>query len=305
VGSRARESFLTGLVALRDSIDSPLISGGDAVGSFLRRGLTIVSYNLLEAFIGERLEEVASYINGGLSHFSDLPDRIKRAAAQELLGIAQSKVRRIGPDLSDVLAYTTEVGQSLAASGGPLRLSPLMWQWTGSNMAVDDFHRTMRLFHIKNPWDTVRDISIRIGSPMPDPRVTLGGLLRERNLCAHRSSYSVSNLWIRAVPTQLLILALSADIGISVAASRMHAADPVFYQDDGWFSPNRIVLRFVHQRRNAWAEVLEGRQRAIRVNADVVIATRAAMSAALGRSQVVVVQDMARQTIDWAYPDFP
>src|SRR4051812_32601475 len=85
VGSKARESFLDGLDALRQSIDTPLVTGADTVGSFLRRGLTVVSYNLLEAFMTERLEETAAYINGGLSHFADLPDRIKKAATQELL----------------------------------------------------------------------------------------------------------------------------------------------------------------------------------------------------------------------------
>ncbi len=73
---------------MRQSLNSPLVRAGDAVGSFLRRGLTIVSYNLLEAFVAERVEEVAKHINSGISHFGDLPDPLQKAATVDVVRVA-------------------------------------------------------------------------------------------------------------------------------------------------------------------------------------------------------------------------
>lgn len=303
--SKARASFIVGIEALRASIDTPLVTGGDTVGAFLRRGLTIVSYNLLEAFIAERLAEVANYVNSGLGHFSDLPDRLKRAATQELLRVANAQLQWSTEDLASLVDYTTSLGECLAASSGSLRLSPLMWQWSGSNMSAADFYRTLRLFHVNDPWTTVRELAARVGLPMPDPQTTLASLSRERNKCAHQSSYSVSNLFIRAVPNQLLTLALGADMGISVAAHRIYQADPSFYGDDRWFFSGRVGFRFVQERKGNWAEVLEGKSRATRVSGDRTNAVRAALAAAHGKSQIVVAQDAARRPLDWAYPEFP
>ncbi|NJC11908.1 hypothetical protein F4558_001734 [Micromonospora profundi] len=302
--SKARESFLTGIEALRTSIDTPLVSGGDTVGSFLRRGLTIVAYNLLEAFMVERLEETATHVNAGIGHFSDLPERLKKAATQDLLKVANAQLQWSTDDLSSLVSYTRELGECLAASSGALRLSPLMWQWSGSNMSADDYHKTLRLFHVKDPWDTIKHLAGRIGVSMPDARATMVALSRERNNCAHRSSYSVSNLFIRAIPNQILTLGLGADMSVSVAAHQIRQADPQFHNDEKWFHPGRITFRFVQQRSGTWAEVVEGRTRAVRLTSDQNAAIRAALGAAYGKSQLVVVQDGARRILDWAYPEF-
>src|ERR1700729_3202337 len=91
----ARSQFLAGLRALRQSLDNPLVSASDDVGAFLRRGLTIVSYNLLESFMSARLEELAKHINSGYTHFIDLPDRLQRAATLDVLRFANSRMQRI------------------------------------------------------------------------------------------------------------------------------------------------------------------------------------------------------------------
>jgi hypothetical protein len=305
VTSNARSSFLVGIEALRKSIDSPLVSAGDTVGMFLRRGLTIVSYNLLEAFMVERLTEISAHINSGISHFTDLPLKLQLAAAQDLLKIANAQLQWSTNDVQSKLDYARDVGQSLAANTGPLNLSPLMWQWSGSNMSLDDFTRAMRLFHVEQPWTVIEHISKRIGSPLSDSRKVMEALLRERNKCAHQSSYSVSNLWIRAVPNQLLHLALGADVCISFGANMMHHGDTSFYKDEKWFNASRVTIRFVRERKRDWADIVEGSTRAVHVNLDRDAVKRQAITSARGRGQVIVVQDSTHQTLDWTYPELP
>lgn len=301
----ARRAFVQNLTALRKSLDSPLVSSGDSVGSFLRRGLTIVSYNLLEAFIADRLAEIADYVNGGVVHFGDLPDRLQRAASFDVLRVANSRIQRGVLDLTSMLAFTASLGQSLAASSGPLKLSSLTWQWAGSNMTADDVHRAMRLFHVESPWGTIEELSKRMGVLIPDPKETLKGLLRERNRSAHESTYEVSNLWIRAVPHQLQVIGMGADIAMSVAAHQMHIGANDFLQNDNWMSSDRLKLRFVQERSKQWAETLEGSSRAAHVNADKETLIKTAINSARGSQQVVVVKDRTLQLIDWIYPELP
>jgi hypothetical protein len=301
----ARRAFLTSLESLRQSLDSPLVSAGDDVGSFLRRGLTIVSYNLLEAFVSDRVDEVAKHVNSGVAHFGDLPNLLQKAATVDVLRVANSRVQRGGWDLAATTAFATEVGNSLAASSGPLRLSSLTWQWPGSNMNAEDIRRALRLFHVASPWSTIENFTARTGATMPDPNATLVGLLRERNLCAHESTYQVSNLWIRAVPHQLQVIGMGIDIAISVAAHEIHVGRRDYLDDKDWMSPGRVKFRFVEGRGSKWAEILEGSSRAAHVNTNKDFLLQGAINSARGKHQVVVVKDRNRQLIDWIYPELP
>jgi hypothetical protein len=301
----ARQAFLTGLAALRQSLDSPLVSAGDAVGAFLRRGLTIVSYNLLETFVADRLEEVVNYVNGGITHFADLPDRLQRAASVDVLRVANFRVQRGGLDSAAIIAFTTAIGQSLAASSGPVRLSSLTWQWAGSNMGPEDLRRALRLFHVESPWRTIETLATRIGSGMSDPETILAGLLRERNNSAHQSSYQVSNLLIRAVPHQLQVIGMCFDMAISMSAQEMHLGRRDFLENDNWMSPARVKFRFVQERRREWAEIAEGSSRAAKVSADKNDVIKSAINSAIGKNQVVVIKDLTLQPLDWIYPELP
>lgn len=303
--SDSRSQFLAGLEALRKSLDSSLVSASDDVGAFLRRGLTIVGYNLLETFIASRLEEVARHINSGSSHFIDLPDRLQKAATFDVLRFASSRLQRNQWDPTAAFPFMTEIGESLAASVGPVRLSSLTWQWLGSNMSAEDLHRAMRLFHVERPWETIENISNRIGSPMLNPKKTVEGLHRERNSSAHDSAYQVSNLLIRAVPAQLQVIGMAADTAISVAAHEMHLANTDFYSNENWMSGRRISFRYVKQRSSTWAEILEGTSKAYRVGKDQGKAVKDAIARARGKYQVVVVQNDHSQLTDWLYPEVP
>lgn len=301
----ARRSFLASLGSLRESLESSLVSGGDAVGSFLRRGLTIVSYNLLEAFIAERATEIAEHVNGGVVHFGDLPDRLQRAATFDVIRFANSRMRREKMDLVSGLSFTADVGGSLAASSGPLKLSSLMWQWEGSNMGASDLGRALSLFHVSSPWKTVEELSRRAGAHVSDPEGTLNGFLRERNKCAHESTYEVSNLWIRAAPTQLQSIGMGADVAMSFAAHQLHIGRNDFLQDDKWMSPCRITYRFITQRKNKWVELVEGGLKPSHVSSDRDALMGGAVNAARGNDQVVIVRDEALQVLDWVYPELP
>ena len=301
----AKRAFIEGIGALEASVNSPLVSGADTVGAFLRRGLQVVGYGLLETFITDRLGEVSAHANSGISHVSDLPEKLQRAAFSEAIRVAASKMQWLGTDLSDILTFSSELGRSLSAASGPVNLSPLTWQWKGSNMGVEDLSRALRLFHVKAPFIALNSICGRMNFPVTDTKVAMAGLLRERNSSAHDSNYQVSNLVSRSTPTQLLALGCTTDTFISLAADRLRVADQSFLSDPDWLDSSRVAIRFLHARPRDWAEMPEGATRAVRVATDRTIAFKRACAASLGKAEIVVVQDQTRHVLDWACPDVP
>ena len=49
--SPARDAFLAGLDACRNALDEPLVRDATPEGDFLRKGMTVASFNLLEGFV--------------------------------------------------------------------------------------------------------------------------------------------------------------------------------------------------------------------------------------------------------------
>ncbi len=172
-------------------------------------------------------------------------------------------------------------------------------------MNAEDVRKCLRLFHVQSPWVTIEKLTQRAGVAISDPNTVLVGLLRERNICAHESTYQVSNLWIRAVPHQLQVIGMGIDIAISVAAHEMYIGRREFFNDNNWMSPERIKFRFVDQRASKWAEILEGRSRAFHVSTDKELLLRDTIQSARGKHQVVVVRDGNRQVMNWIYPELP
>ncbi len=64
MASKARDRFLEGLAAFRLAVDEESVRRADPQGDFLRRGVTVAGFNLLETFIENRLEECAEYYAG-------------------------------------------------------------------------------------------------------------------------------------------------------------------------------------------------------------------------------------------------
>jgi len=304
VSGDARRAFLEGIEALEGSLNTALVTGPDAIGEFLRRGLTIVGFNLLEAFISERLTEVCQYMNGGIAHFGDLPPRLQRAATRSILKVASARSQWL-PTPADEVSFATDLGHSLVASSGAIRLSPLTFHWPGSNLTESDFQSALRLMHVAQPFATVTTLANRAGFSITDAKAAMVDMGRERNKCAHESGYSVSNLWIRSIPEKLKSLAFGADVALTFSSDRIRVSDATFLSDENWFAPNRVRLRFVEQRSRDWAVIPESRSTALRVAADRQGAMSLALTVALGADEVIVVRDQTRKPLDWLYPPLP
>jgi hypothetical protein len=308
MASTARKDFLDGLHACRTATDHGLVRASDATGAFLRRGLTVSAFNLLETFLSDRIEELSAHINGGRTQFSDLPESLQKRAIANTLEVSVSRARRLSSDVSTLRSFSKRLGQSLAAVDQGLDLSPLTWMWSGSNMAANDYASVLRSFHIFEPWKSSLDLAGRLafqildysGNPI-DVQNEMTNLARERHRCAHTASYNVTTIWIRVLPDQILRFAVVFDILASVGASLLRNGDPAFLANEQYVTATMVGLRFIRERSGDFAEFTETGVRATSRNSDPsTLFTRAARRC--GSTDAVVQQDLSKAIVNWEIP---
>jgi hypothetical protein len=308
MSAASREAFLSGLDAFRNAVDEPTVRATNGTGDFLRRGLTVAAYNLLETFIADRFGELAAHINSGQTQFPDLPERLQRRAITQVLEVAKNKMRHVQGDVQDLMDFAASVGQSLSAVDRSLQLSPFTWLWPGSNMAAEDYSSALRFFHVAEPWLAARELAARLAFPVQDfqgspidLKQDLADLASERHRCAHEASYGVTTLWIRALPTRILRTGLVLDILASIGASLIRQGNASYLGDDKWLTAGRVRLRFVRQRARDYGEYTEASSRAKAIKADGRTLFRDACSRNISL-EAVVFQDASGQILDWSIP---
>ncbi len=308
MSSPARDAFLSGRASLQTALDQPFVRAADATGDFIRRGLTVAAYNLLETFVADRLTELTAHINGGHTQYVDLPDALQRSAITNTLRVSARRQRRVTSDLNSLRAFAGEVGTSLAAVGRTIKLSPFTWLWEGSNMEAGDVSRALRLLHSDPPWESVRRLAGRLGFAVADFSgtpidygVELDRLASERHACAHDSTYGVSTIWLRSVPELILRYAISFDILASVSAQLLRDGHGDFLKDTKWMRDSRVTVRIVRERRKDYGEYKENIARAKHVDNDGDILFAAACARA-ERTEAVVRLSITGEVVTWAIP---
>ena len=308
MASPARAAFLGGFRAFQTALDEPSVRAANDTGQFLRRGLTVAAYNLLETFVIDRTSEIAAHINAGETQFLDLPERLQRRAITNTIAVANSQLRFDRRELSELRTYSLTLGGSLSTVGHALDLSPLTWLWPGSNMAAWDLRDALRFLHVDQPWQNLRRIAGRMSFVIDDFNgdalnfeAELAALAQERHRCAHVASYGVTTVWLRAVPEQILRYAVGFDALGSASAELLRRGDPHMLANRRWMHDGRVQLRFVRERGVDYAEYVEGRARAHRTGPDR-SALLAAAAGRCGQGEILVEQARTKDVVSWSIP---
>lgn len=306
--STARLQFLAGVAAFSTACDDATVRAPDDVGGFLRRGMTVAAFNLLETFLDDRLGELAVHVNGGSSQFLDLPERLQKRAISQTLEVASARLRRNNFDIAELRDFSQGVGVNLTAMGTSIALSPYTWAWSGSNLGADDLSTMLSHFQIDKPWEAALDIAGRLGFPIVDAsglplnlRSDFQALAAERHKAAHVASHPVTSLWLRAVPLRILRLATAMDIMASGGAHLLRLGDADMLAGVKWNPVTRVKIRYVRERAKDFAEFTEGRATATRRAADDIRLWSDA-AGRCGALETLVRQGLGNEVTDWALP---
>lgn len=306
MSSNARASLIEGLGAFEDAISDPAVIEASPKGAFLRRGLAVAVFSLLEGFLLERIEELALFINTGTLEFGDLPEKLQQQSIKNVLEVAAARVRHI--DVLDIQAFSRDIGTSLAATTGSIALSPLTWAWKGSNLAVTDYALALKYFHVDSPFGSVLEVSRRLGFTTTDlsgNALNLAEHLKQfadtRHAAAHSSRTAISVMWLGSRVNLVKQFAIGFDALASASAAQLRNADSRFLADQKWCNPSRIRVRSVVERKKDYAEFVEGRANAFRTdkNGDSLYRQAAARSA---QDQLLVRIGASGKILNWAFP---
>lgn len=309
MSSPARANFIQGIASLDETLEESWTTESTPRGAFVRRGLTVASFNLLETFLIERLDEIAKYLNGGNILYSELPPKLQLPAARSAIEVAANRVRRI--ESAELRDLVLDLSSSLTSpTGSQVYFSSLSFLWKGSNMGDDDYRSILSKFHVTDPYAKVRELTGRLGFPVlsattNDPLVLrdeLKQLATERHRSAHESSHSVSTMWLKTVSGTLLRFGVGFDVLASIGAENLRSVNRAYVEDEAWNEAAKIDLKVVVDRGRDFAVVSDFGGRAKKVGSDGDELFRK-VSRGGGANLVVARLDAAKRLTDWAIPN--
>lgn len=304
--SAARRGFIEALDALEGACDVPNVLAQDAIGRFLRKGLTVAAYNTLEGFLSERWSELANYANSGHTQFRDLPDQMKQKTVHRTINGAREELRRSSMTLSEEITFASGVGSSLSAVTGGLQFSPLVGKWQGSNITSEEIIQMLRMWHVASPWKTILDVTAAFGyssrsgtGAMLDLDSEFRTLTRTRNEAAHAMGFSITSLQLRTIPAFIARVGFGIDVLMSAAISRLHGGDRSYLEDDKSVSLGSLECFKVVRRKKDYALYRLPSARAQRVASDGDLLFNSAC-AGVSPGQVVVRLNEVDKVLDWS-----
>lgn len=242
--SDARNQLITALRAVESACDEKCVKNKDAEGQILRKGLCVTSFNVLEGFVAQRWQELAKYANSGVTQFEDLPEGMRRKILERTLKVAAKRLSRIDKDDATLTSFMKDIGLSLSKTSGDLVLSDLAGQWEGSNLNQTDLTEILKMVHVGNPWESMREFTANFGftsstsaSRLPlDLSQTFRDISQNRHNAAHDMNYNATLLQLRTLPSEIRRIAFGFDICASKAIQHLRNGNQEYLSDANYIA---------------------------------------------------------------------
>ncbi|MCG7425190.1 HEPN domain-containing protein [Kocuria rhizophila] len=251
--SDARNQLLTALNAVEAACDEECVKNKDPEGQILRKGLCVTSFNVLEGFVAQRWEELAVYANGGVTQFDDLPEEMRRKILERTLKVAARRLGRIDKDDASLTLFMKNIGLSLSKTSGDLILSDLAGKWEGSNLNSTDLADILKMLHVGNPWESMRELTARFWSstvntdntPSIDLAQTFRTISQNRHNAAHDMNYNATLLQLRTLPSEIRKISFGFDVCASKAIEHLRSGNQYYLRDANYIGSNDLTEYWV------------------------------------------------------------
>lgn len=303
----ARETFLASMEGVRSSLSDEALSTKallpanaqhNQTSRILRRGLFVVTFNMLEDFLKSRMSELLELASATSLRFEDLPPGLRAAA---LGGAYKSGKTQATFQRGDADAILQDVAAAVASTAGgvALRLHRYAFLHSGSNIGAQDISEVLSALHVRGPWTQLDEIAALCGVSTLPLEGLYSSLHQKRNAAAHQVTATIEIADLRDLVQTAIVLAMAFDIACSCRIL------PI--RENRVFVPGtaksevapEVQVRHVTEHARGWAELrTDGRARkvhAIRHDAVASALTRAQ------RPETVLVTAADNSPVDW-YP---
>jgi len=188
----------------------------NGVANLLRKGLGIVSFNIMEDYIKQRTAEALKDLSSSRVSFSMLPDFLQEASTLSALNSLAFKVKILKKEGGDWKALIQDEALNIHSTKNPVfNISKYALASSGSNVTASELTDILRAFGIEGGWETLKAVADSIGGGLPDPRQTYLNASERRHNCAHVADYNYDYQWLSAIKNEIITICASLDILLS------------------------------------------------------------------------------------------
>lgn len=205
----------------------PLLLGQGVTGQnfglhkarLLRNGLAVTAFASFEAFIRDRLAEVAAWLTSQEIPYSAYPDGMRNASRTRGLKILNSLNSRKA-DPAEIDKAFMELGESWsrAENGVGWVVPHVSLLWEGSNLSAQVSLEIVTAFGAASKWEDLSTISKGAGFQTLPSKSLFDEIAQRRHSSAHQANYNADILLLRTTPGNLVSFGFAFDALISSAA---------------------------------------------------------------------------------------
>ncbi|WP_295716664.1 HEPN domain-containing protein [Mucilaginibacter sp.] len=267
---------------------------------FLRNGLAITGFNILEDFIKNRIGEVLALISTSGIDFSRLPERIQEITLfHSLKGIHVLSQRKKDNSEDWKLFIQQETEKISSTQNTTYQLSPYSIGWDKSNLGKSDIESFLGHFKVGNVWVNINEISRAIGQTIPFPDQFFQSAGSRRHSAAHNPNALVSYIDLEAYGLSVKSFAFALDALLSQSARFIIDNDVSYLTTSKKIVHSDIQIRYIKMVNTSYKEMS--------ANNTTVIGSfptlAAAVSSLRGRrnyqNEFIVVSDSANNLLFW------
>lgn len=274
--------------------------------NLIRKGLGVISFNIIEDYIKQRTSEALDELpRTGISFFN-LSEALQTNSSLDALGSLKAKVaqRKKNDSSFDWLTYahteTAKIASPLSTSS--YQLSHYSFLYGASNVRTDDVNSVLNAFAIKGGWGTLSKVSAKCGTGVLDLKQTYMNISDRRHKAAHESGTMYQYSWLENIKNEMLAICSAYDITLSTAirVTRNNVMQKM--------SPFDIIphlkLRYIVKKNNIYQEKTNMTGTSIK-NWDSLSNAIASVSLkCIAKNEVLIIHDLNQTTLTSGMSDW-
>ncbi|UAY55782.1 HEPN domain-containing protein [Arachidicoccus terrestris] len=183
------------------------------IANLLRKGLSIVAFNILEDFIRNRTYEALDELCNTSIPFTNLPDTLQDSSITKALSSLQFQqkiLKKEGEDYKSIIQ--TETLKIASTLSHPFQISKYSFVNANSNISAEEIKDLLKAFGVSGGWSTLQKIGNSIGAGIPNLNSAFSLASERRHSSAHSASFGYNLNWLQNLKYEIIGISSSIDI---------------------------------------------------------------------------------------------
>jgi len=260
--STSRNEYNQRLAILKHTLNDPIVQDGPPMNiqhneraRFLRNGLAIISFNILEDFFKNRIAEILDHIATSPIAFNLLPLKLQEATLLHSLSGIDKIARRMKTDGANWKSFIQTQAQILSNSATPAyTLSSYGMGFQKSNLSANDISDFLGNFQVDGAWASIETVTRLVGCTVVSAKQVFINAATRRNAAAHDPNSHIPFTDIADFLTHAKAIALAFDFLISKAAHYLKTSHPSYITGTK-ISPADLRFRYIRKIGSQFCEM--------------------------------------------------